>query len=285
MYDDDQRPPEDRLQQPRQGKQGGAARTAGGAVLGLAALVAKFFAAIKAGLLALGGLKFLIFVPKLISFGSLFASILLYAALFGGWKIAIVFVAMILVHELGHYFTWRNFGVPARLPVFIPGLGAFTAAPGGTPAQNVAAAIAGPIFGIGAATVCWIYGLETGERFWIACAYIGFFLNFFNLIPLPPFDGGAIAGAIDARLWYVGIPLFALFMIFFAHSAFSLIFLVLIGFAAYPRLRALWHGQIDPRASGLTPRQRLWTGIAYFATGLIALAGASATIVENTAAR
>ena len=245
-------------------------------MIGAAALGAKFFALLK-GLFVL---KFLVFIPKLLSFGSLFASILLYAALFGGWKIAIVFVAMILVHELGHYFTWRNFGVPARLPVFIPGLGAFTAAPGGTPAQNVAAALAGPIYGVGAAAACWIYGLQTGQPFWIACAYIGFFLNFFNLIPLPPFDGGVIAAGIDARLWLLGIPLFLVWMLFFAHSAFSLIFVVLIAFAAFPRLRALWTGQIDPRASGLSSQQRLWAGVGYFATALVALAGASATIAQ-----
>jgi len=272
MHDDE------RLRQPRQNNQGRAAKTVGGVAVGLAALGAKFFALFKGALLALASLKWLLFVPKLLAFGSIFLSIWVYALLFGGWKIAIVFVAMIFVHEMGHYLTWRNFGVQARLPMFIPGLGAFTAAPGGTPAQNVAAAIAGPIFGIGAAAVCWGYGLEHHDPFWIACAYIGFFLNFFNLIPLPPFDGGAIAGAIDARLWYLGIPLFAAWMLLFARSPFSVIFLLFIAFAAWPRLRALWHGQLDPRASGLTPRQRLATGLGYFAVALVALAGASATI-------
>jgi Zn-dependent protease len=276
MHDDD-----DRLRQPRQTNQGRAMRTTGGAAVGLAALAAKFFGAIKVALIGLASFKWVLLAPKLLSLGSIFLSVWLYAVLFGGIKIAIVFVAMILVHELGHYLTWRNFGVPTRLPMFVPGLGAFTASQGGTPAQNVAAAIAGPIFGVGAAAVCWAYGIETGERFWYACAYIGFFLNLLNLLPLPPFDGGAIAGAIDARLWYVGLPLFAAWMVLFAHSAFSLIFLLFIAFAAWPRLRALWSGQIDPHVSGLTPRQRLWTGVSYFAVALVALAGASATMLTR----
>jgi len=65
-----------------------------------------------------------------------------------------VIVLMILVHELGHFFTWRNYGVKASLPTFIPGFGAFVSAPPtGTPAQNVAAALAGPVFGVAAAAV------------------------------------------------------------------------------------------------------------------------------------
>jgi Zn-dependent protease len=185
---------------------------------------------------------------------------------------------MILVHELGHYLTWRNFGVPARLPFFIPGLGAFVSAPRpGTPGQNVAATLAGPLFGIGAAAACWGYAISTHDHFWIAAAYIGFFLNFFNLMPIPMLDGGAIAGAIDARLWLLGLPLFVAWA-FFAHfSAFSLIFLLLIAFYALPQIVAVWRGRIDPRGSGLTTGQRLATAAAYFALALIAIGGAYAT--------
>ncbi|MGD1068345.1 MAG: hypothetical protein ABR975_16160, partial [Vulcanimicrobiaceae bacterium] len=96
----------------------------------------------------------------------------------------------------------------------------------------------------------------------------------------PPFDGGAVAGAIDARLWLVGLPLFLVWMLFFAHSGFSLIFFLLIAWVAFPRIRALWTGQIDPRASGLTSQQRLWAGVGYFATALVALAGAAATMSQ-----
>ena len=259
---------------PRKPDRGNRAKTAGGVLIGLGVLAAKF----KGLLLLLFSLKWLLLGGKLLlSFGSMFVSVLLYAALFGGWKIAIVFVLMILVHELGHYLTWRNFGVPVNLPMFVPGFGAFVSSHGGTPAQNMAAALAGPLFGIGAATVCWIYGIETGQRFWIACAYIGYFINFFNLMPVPMLDGGAIAGAIDARLWFVGVPIFLAFMFYFGISVFSVIFLLLIGFTAVPRLIALWRGQIDPRGSGLTSMQRAIGGVAYLALILIGVAGAAAT--------
>lgn len=260
---------------------GRRAQGAGGILVGLGLLAAKF----KGVLLLLVNLKWLLLGSKfLFSFGSMFLSVWLYAVLFGGWKIGIVFVLMILVHELGHYLTWRNFGVPVNLPMFVPGLGAFVASRGGTPGQNLAAAIAGPAFGIMAATVCWVYGLETGERFWIACAYLGYFINFFNLMPIPMLDGGAIAGAIDARLWYVGIPIFLAFMFFVGVSVFSVLFIVLIAFTAVPRLLALWRGQIDPRGSGLTTMQRTIGGVAYLGLILLGVAGAAATHIAPGAA-
>jgi Zn-dependent protease len=255
---------------------GGRAKAAGGVLVGLGLLAAKF----KSLLLLLFSFKWLFLGSKiLLSFGSMFLSVLLYAALFGGWKIAIVFVLMILVHELGHYLTWRNFGVPVNLPMFVPGLGAFVSSKGGTPAQNLAAALAGPLFGIAAATVCWVYGLETGQRFWIACAYIGFFVNFFNLMPIPMLDGGAIAGALDARLWFLGIPVFLAFMVLTGFSPFGIIFILLIGFVAVPRWIALWRGEIDPRGSGLTSYQRVVGGLAYLGLVLLGIAGAAATHV------
>ena len=265
---------EERRRQPR--TTSGAGRTAGGIAVTLAVLAAKFKAFLAAALSFKGiflGTKFLL------TFGSMFLSIAVYAALFGGWKIAIVFVLMILVHELGHYLTWRNLGVQARLPVFIPLLGAFTAAPPtGTPPQNVAATLAGPAFGIAAAAACWGYGFVTREPFWYGAAYIGFFLNFFNLIPMPPFDGGRIAQAIDARLWLIGFPLFLAWLFLFGASGFVVLFIVFAAFSAWPMIRGVWRGTIPPRMPGFTPGQRTATAIAYFALALAAIAGAAATI-------
>jgi Zn-dependent protease len=277
---DDERP-----QEPKQGS--GRARTAGGILVALGLAAAK----VKGLLALLLSFKWLLIAPKLLfSFGSMFLSVWLYAQWFGGWKIGIVFVLMILVHELGHFLTWRNFGVNAALPVFIPGLGAFVSAPPtGTPAQNVAAALAGPIFGVAAAAVCWGYAFALGEpslapqaRFWTGCAYIGFFLNLFNLIPIPPFDGGAIAGAIDGRLWIVGIVLLGAWVLLVGHSVFGIVILLLLLVVAVPRVLAVLRGQVDPRGSGLLPIQRTVTFAAYIALILIAVAGATATHMART---
>ena len=254
-------------------------RAAGGILVTLGLLAVKF----KTVLAGLFAFKWIIVGAKILpSFVTMFLSVWLYATWFGGWKIGIVFVALIVVHELGHYVTLRNFGLSPNLPMFIPGFGAFVSAPNfGTPAQSVTSSIAGPAFGAAAAAICWAYGAATHEPFWLVCAYIGFFLNFFNLLPIPMLDGGAIAGAIDARLWFVGVPLFLALMLFTGVTAFSVIFILVILVVAVPRLIALWRGQIDPRASGLTPPQRTAAGAAYLALILLTLAGAAATHIER----
>jgi Zn-dependent protease len=247
-------------------------RAAGGVVAAGALFLAKF----KAVLFVLLNAKWLLFLPKLFA---LFASIWLYA-LFFGWKFGIVFVLLILVHELGHYLTFRNFGIKADLPFFIPGFGAFVAARGPAPSLTVEAiaTLAGPIFGIGASAICYGYATSTGEPFWYAAAYVGFFLNALNLLPIPPLDGGGIAGAIDPRLWIVGAFAFVAFIVMFgAGSLFAYLMLGLVALAAIPRLRALFQGRVDPRLADVRPLARWTIAAAYFAVMIVAVIGAVAS--------
>jgi Zn-dependent protease len=254
-------------------------RTAGG----FAGAAALFFAKFKGLLLVLLNLKWLLFVPKLlISFGTLFLSIWFYA-LFFGWKFGIVFVLLILVHELGHYVTFRNFGIKANLPFFIPGLGAFVAARGPAPSMTIEAiaTLAGPIFGIAASAICYGYAVSTHEPFWYAAAYVGFFLNALNLLPIPPFDGGRIAGTIDPRLWIVGLFAFLGFLVFFGvWSSFTIIMIVLVALGAIPRIIGLFRGVVDPRLAEVPAANRWAIAVAYFVTIALAVAGAAVSHVQ-----
>ena len=131
-------------------------------------------------------------------------SLWIYIVIFG-WKLAVVVMLLLLAHELGHYFAFRAYGLPARLPAFVPLLGAFTA--GALPEdleQDAYIALAGPLVGLGLAAVCYAIGDATQDRFWYACADLSAFLNLFNMIPMPPFDGGRIIGALWPPLWIVG---------------------------------------------------------------------------------
>jgi Zn-dependent protease len=251
-------------------------RAAGGAAGAATLLLMKF----KGLLLVLLNLKWLIVLPKvLLGFGSLFVSIALYAWLFG-WKFGIVFVLLILVHELGHYVTFRNFGIKADLPFFIPGIGAFVAARGPAPSMTIeaVAALAGPVFGLGASAICFGYAVSTHEPFWYTAAYVGFFLNALNLLPVPPFDGGGIAGAIDPRLWIVGLFAFVAFLLTLGTwSSFTVIMVVLVAMGAIPRIYALFQGRIDPRLAGVPVLSRWAIAAAYFAVIVLAVAGAVAT--------
>jgi Zn-dependent protease len=273
---------EDRLKQPRPAKDQNGARKAGGALVGLAILAAKF----KTILALLLSFKWLFLAPKLLlSFGSMFLSIWFYALLFG-WKFGIVFVLLILVHELGHYVTFRNFGIPVSLPFFIPGLGAAVRAPlSPDPAKNAIAALAGPAFGVAASAVCWGYAITTGEQFWTACAYIGFFLNLFNLIPALPFDGGRIVGIIDNRLYLLGAALLLVWIVAFRHfSMFTLLILLFVLFTSVPRGIAAWRGQIDPREAAVPRRQRVGIAFSYLFLLALTAAGAAANVGSAGAA-
>jgi Zn-dependent protease len=244
---------------------------------GIAGAVALFFAKFKTALLLLANFKLLLLLPK---FFALFVSIWFYA-LFFGWKFGIVLVLLILVHELGHYVTFRNFGIQADLPFFIPGLGAFVAARGPAPSLTIeaVATLAGPVYGLLASGVCYGLAVNLHSPFWFAAAYTGFFLNAINLLPVPPLDGGGIAAAIDPRLWILGAVAFVAFILLF-HVWGGFLFLAIVAFAAVPRIRAMMSGYVDPRFYTISPASRLAIAAAYFVTAAIAVGGAALTYFD-----
>lgn len=196
---------------------------------------------------------------------SFLLSLWIYVVIFG-WKFAVVIMLLLLAHELGHYFAFRAYGLPARLPAFVPLLGAFTAGvPPDDLEQDAYIALAGPLTGLGLAAACYGIGIATHDRFWFACADLSAFLNLFNMIPTPPFDGGRIIGALWPPLWIAGLLLF-LFLAFYWHI--PLLFVALIGLLGLPRAIAVWRGEVDPRAERMTLGARGRVSVWYLATVL-----------------
>jgi Zn-dependent protease len=145
-------------------------------------------------------IKFKALIVIVLQFWSPLLTFWLYAVAFG-WSFGLILVLLILAHELGHYFAFRAYGLPVKLPVFIPFLGAFTAgAVPKDPEHSAYIALAGPLVGFGLAAACYAAGATLHDRFWLACASVGAFLNLFNMIPIVPFDGGRVVGsALAAR--------------------------------------------------------------------------------------
>lgn len=172
--------------------------------------IGAIFAAIAAFALKFKAL--FAFAKVFASSWSLLLTLWLYALAFG-WRFGVVLVFLILAHELGHYAAFRAYGLPVRLPVFIPFLGAFTAgAVPDEPEHGAYIALAGPLVGLVLGAACYGLGMWLDDRFWIACASVGAFLNLFNMIPIVPFDGGRIVKAAHAAagwtrytiyVWYV----------------------------------------------------------------------------------
>ena len=157
--------------------------------LGPAGPVAVLLAKGKFVLTALFKLKFLL---------SFAAFIGVYWAAFG-IKIGVGFAVLILLHEMGHFIDVKRRGLPAEMPVFLPGLGAYVRWQAlGVPLETRAAiSLAGPLAGFFAAVACAVLWWQTGNPLWAALARVGATLNLLNLIPVWMLDGGQAVLALS----------------------------------------------------------------------------------------
>jgi Zn-dependent protease len=201
----------------------------GSALAAAAALIVKFFAAIKGFLLLLPKVKLLT------TAGTALISVVVYS-LFFGWWFAVGFVVLLFVHEMGHVIQLRKEGVKASAPMFIPGFGAVVMMKS-LPDDALAEArvgLAGPILGTLGAGVCLAIAEATNSDLLRALAYVGFLLNLINLVPLVPFDGGRAMAAMAPSMWFVGLgAMVALLLI--TGNTFLLIFIVLGGMETWRR--------------------------------------------------
>jgi Zn-dependent protease len=208
--------------------------------LGPAGPIVILLAKSKALFAALFKLKFLL------SFAAFF---LVYWRLYGA-DFGIGFAALILIHEMGHFIDIKRRGLPADMPVFLPGLGAYVrwralGVPIGT---RAAISLAGPLAGAIAAVVCSAIWWKTGSPLWAALARSGAWLNVLNLIPVWMLDGGQAAEALDR---IQRIALLTLCLALWLLLGESLFFLVALG-AAY----RLFTKDLPPRPN--------WATTAYF---------------------
>jgi len=154
--------------------------------------------------IALSKAKVLLAVFKLNFLLSLAAFIGVYWAMYGP-KFGLGFVALILLHEMGHFLDIKRRGLPAEMPVFLPGLGAYVRwqAMGVSLETRAAVSLAGPLAGFLAAAACALVWKYTGIGIWAALARASAWLNVLNLIPVWVLDGGQAAVAMDKqeRVW------------------------------------------------------------------------------------
>jgi Zn-dependent protease len=204
-------------------------RRLGSLLAALGVLLAKLGTKLKA---------LLILLPKLKLFttsASMLASVGAYALIWG-WRFGLGFVLLLLIHEMGHVIQLRREGIRASAPMFIPFMGALVAMK--ELPKNAAAearvGLAGPVLGsLGALAPLGLYA-TTGEELFKALAFVGFFLNLFNLLPVLPLDGGRAMAALSPWMWLVGYGLLIAATIAFPNPIMLLI-LLLGGFETYRR--------------------------------------------------
>ncbi|MBB5205813.1 Zn-dependent protease [Inhella inkyongensis] len=203
------------------------------------------------------------FGKVLTSAGTMLLSLVVYAFIFG-WRYAAGFIALLFVHEMGHYLAARHRGLPVGLPTFIPFVGAWVELKKMPhDAQTEAfVGMGGPLLGSLAATL--VYGVARAypDQPWLlAVAYSGFFLNLFNLIPLPPFDGGRITAVLSPKVWLLGVPV--LVGVFLWNPSPLLVIFALL---AAPQAWAAWKHRRSPEGQGyylVSPAKR-WEWGAYY---------------------
>jgi Zn-dependent protease len=160
----------------------------------------------------------------------------------------------------------------ASPPIFIPFVGALINLRQNPPNAKVEAivGIGGPVFGTIGSLAClaiyqWVPMFHNGDM--LTLANFGFFLNLFNLIPVPPLDGGRVTAAVSPWIWIAGLA--GLALMFFnniRHGNFAIIPLAIILVYGLPRVL----GSISSRVRN-SPYYRIgarasWTiGIAYLA--------------------
>ena len=246
----------------------GAALTA----VGLIAL--KFGAKLKALLLVLPKLKlFTTSASMLVSIGAY--------ALIWGWSFAVGFVLLLLVHEMGHVLQLRREGIPASAPMFIPFLGAVVAmkALPDDAGAEARVGLAGPVLGsLGALVPLGLYAL-TGDELFKALAFVGFFLNLFNLLPVLPLDGGRAMAALSPAMWLVGFGLLVAATFAFPNPIMILI-LLFGGLETWRR----WRARKSPEAQQyhrVSGRTRALVAAVYLGLAVLLAVGMDATFVER----
>ena len=247
--------------------QGSAPRRRGGFVGGLLTALA---AIAKLGYFGKFGLTALTMV----------IAVAAYALIFG-WAFAVGLVLIIFVHEMGHFLTSRAMGVPMSAPVFVPFLGAFTAAGRGLTSdrrREAIIAIVGPVAGFCATLAVYLWALAQpasapGVAFAYSLSYFGFFITLFNLIPMLPLDGGRVASAVSKWFNLAGLVMVAAILVSEWLGAtlvnpMLILILVLGGYSVWGRFQAARMGREAPP---LPARTRVLIGIAYVA--LVVAAG------------
>jgi Zn-dependent protease len=225
----------------------------------LAALAIKFG---KVAFIAIKGAKFATTsATMLVSIGAY--------TLIWGLPFAVGFVALLFVHEMGHYIQLRREGVQPGRMIFVPLLGAVVSARsfGGSALAEARVGLAGPILGsLGALAVALVAVLADSDML-RALAFTGFFLNLFNLLPIVPLDGGRAMAAMAPWMWFVGLG--AVVTLVFLWPNPILILIAIFGaFEVYRRWNARKQGlDGNPAYYAVPGRYRLLVGAVY--VGLI----------------
>jgi Zn-dependent protease len=132
------------------------------------------------------GWKLIVFIVSLAVGIAIFGTAISFSA-------ALFIVGALIVHELGHYFAMLIFGYSDRQILFLPfGAATLGKKTDATALQKAIVFLSGPALGLIAGTICLIVGTRTEIRPLLFCGTLFLVLNYINLFPIVPLDGGRL---------------------------------------------------------------------------------------------
>jgi Zn-dependent protease len=152
-------------------------------------------------------------------------------------KVSLAFgiVAILIVHEFGHYTATWLCGYTPRWWLHIPFLGALMMAPDFRSRHDEAfIAYGGPFVGGVFSLLLFAFwmlvplSLEWGAVCYLL-AILSTILNLFNLIPLSPLDGGRITQAIHPMFRWIGFIMLCVVSYVYREASFAVVWILVIG--------------------------------------------------------
>lgn len=193
-------------------------------------------------------------------------SIAFWWLMLGSVEMALGFLALIFIHEMGHYIAAKHKGLTVNPPVFTPfGASVSHSMPDGA-ATEAYVSYAGPLFGTVGGVAALALGMVLDVPQLVTLARYAFLLNLFNMIPMKPLDGGGISMAIHRHLWVLGIVMLILmFTSFGLGNMFNMMILMLIGMSFFQDFQ--FRKTLPQSYFDVSFATRLGYGAAYLALG------------------
>lgn len=125
------------------------------------------------------------------------ALFLLVGGFWFSWQVVPIVLAVIALHEGGHYLAMRLTGYRNVSVFFLPGLGGLATGDkaNATPFEKLFVYLAGPVPGIAIAAVAFwamLSGVWHTPEWLTGFLWVSLVINYLNLLPITPLDGGRV---------------------------------------------------------------------------------------------